>query len=155
TPMPGTPMPGPSPVGKPVDGMPGGMPMPLMDGGAGPLAAMPARQILPTELQPRSLPPYVVEPPDILLIDTTRLVPKPPYTVSPLDVLLIRVADPLPNQPIEGTYTVAPDGTINLGYSYGFVRIGGLTIDAVEKAIRDHLRRVLRDPQVAVGLASF
>jgi polysaccharide export outer membrane protein len=133
--------------------MPGGLAMPL--NGPGPLAAMPARQIIPTELQPRSLPPYVVEPPDILLIDTTRLVPKPPYTVSALDVLLIRVADPLPNQPIEGSYTVAPDGTVNLGYSYGFVRIGGMTIDQVEKTIRDHLRRVLRDPQVAVGLQSF
>jgi polysaccharide export outer membrane protein len=109
----------------------------------------------PSEKELRSLPPYVVEPPDILLLDAIRLVPRPPYTVSPLDVLLVRVAEPLPNQPIEGTYTVAPDGSINLGYSYGMVRVGGMTLDDVERAIRQQLGRVLKDPQVAVGLAQF
>jgi polysaccharide export outer membrane protein len=103
----------------------------------------------------RSLPPYMIEPPDILLLDTVRMIPKPPYTVSALDVLLLRVAEPLPNQPIDGTYTVAPDGTINLGYSYGLVRVGGLTLEEVERAIRLQLGRVLKEPQVAVGLAQF
>jgi polysaccharide export outer membrane protein len=110
---------------------------------------------VPTELNPMSLPPYVIEPPDILLIDTIRIVPRPPYLVSALDVLLIRVAQPLPNQPIEGTYTVAPDGTINLGYSYGIVRVGGLTLEQVELAIRRQVGRVLKDPQVSVGLAQY
>jgi polysaccharide export outer membrane protein len=110
---------------------------------------------VPTEKAMRSLPPYVVEPPDILLIDTIRMIPKPPYTVSPLDVLLIRVAEPLPNQPIEGTYTVGPDGTVNLGYSYGLVQVGGLTLREVEAAIRRQLSRVLKEPQVAVGVAQF
>jgi protein involved in polysaccharide export with SLBB domain len=83
-------------------------------------------------------------------------VPKPPYTVQPLDVLLIRLAEPLANQPIEGTYTVGPDGTINLGFSYGLVRVGGLTLVEVERAIRHQLIRVgLKDPQIAVGLAQF
>jgi polysaccharide export outer membrane protein len=109
----------------------------------------------PTELAKKSLPPYVIEPPDILLIDTLRMIPKPPYAVQPLDVLLIRVAQPLPNQPIEGTYTVGPDGTVNLGYSYGLVRVGGLTLEEVERAVRTQVGRVLRDPQVAVGLAQF
>jgi polysaccharide export outer membrane protein len=103
----------------------------------------------------RSLPPYMIEPPDILLIDTIRMIPRPPYTVAPLDVLIIRVAEPLPNQPIEGTYTVAPDGTINLGYSYGVIRVAGLTLEEVERAIRSQLKRVLKDPQVAVGVAQF
>jgi polysaccharide export outer membrane protein len=97
----------------------------------------------------------MVEPPDILLLDTTRLIPKPPYTVAPLDVLLVRVAEPLPNQPIEGTYTVTPDGHINLGYSYGLVRVAGLTLEDVELAIRRQVGRVLNKPQVAVGLAQY
>jgi polysaccharide export outer membrane protein len=97
----------------------------------------------------------MIEPPDILLIDTIRMIPRPPYRVQPLDILLLRVAEPLPNQPIEGTYTVAPDGTINLGYSYGLVRVGGLTLPQVERAIRMQLSRVLKEPQVAVGLAQF
>jgi len=103
----------------------------------------------------RSLPPYIVEPPDILLIDNIRMIPRPPYVIQALDVLLVRVAEPLPNRPIEGTYTVAPDGTINLGYSYGVVRVGGLTLDEAERAIRAQLGRVLKDPQVAVGLAQY
>jgi polysaccharide export outer membrane protein len=110
---------------------------------------------IPTEKAKTSLPPYVIEPPDILLIDPIRLVPRGPYTISPLDVLLIRVAEPLPNQPIDGTYTVTPDGTINLGYNYGLVRVAGLTLEDTERAIRGQLARVLKDPQVAVGLAQF
>jgi protein involved in polysaccharide export with SLBB domain len=109
----------------------------------------------PSELELMSLPPYVVEPPDILLIDTIRMVPRAPYIVGALDVLLVRVAEPLPNQPIDGTYLVAPDGTINLGYSYGFVRVGGLTLEQVEVAIRRQIGRVLKDPQVAIGLAQY
>jgi polysaccharide export outer membrane protein len=110
---------------------------------------------IPTEKAKTSLPPYVIEPPDILLIDPIRLVPKPPYVVQALDVLLVRVADPLPNQPIDGPYTVAPDGTINLGFSYGVVRVGGFSLEEVERAIRTQLSQVLKDPQVSVGLAQF
>jgi polysaccharide export outer membrane protein len=109
----------------------------------------------PTELRLKSHPEYKVEPPDILLIDAVRLIPRPPYVVGPLDVLLVRVAEPLPNQPIDGTYTVTPEGTINLGYSYGVVRVGGLTLEGVEAAIRAQLGRVLKKPQVAVGLAAY
>jgi polysaccharide export outer membrane protein len=84
------------------------------------------------------------------------MIPKPPYTVGSLDTLLIRLAEPLPNQPIEGTYLVGPDGTINLGYSYGLVRVAGLTLDEVERVIRAQLRRAgLKDPQIAVGLAQL
>jgi len=103
-----------------------------------------------------SHPPYVIEPPDILLLSPIRMSPKPPYTVGPLDVLLIRAAKGLPDQPIEGTYTIGPDGSINLGYSYGLIRVGGMTLEEVEKAVRAQLRRAgVTDPQIAVGLAQF
>jgi protein involved in polysaccharide export with SLBB domain len=110
---------------------------------------------VPTELQKLSHPPYVIEPPDILFIETIRMVPRPPYVVQPMDVLLIRVADALPNQPIDGTYAVSPDGSINLGFSYGAVRVGGLSLPQAEEAIRKALGRVLAAPQVALGLAQF
>ena len=64
------------------------------------------------------------------------MVPRPPYVVQPLDILLLRVAETLPGQPIDGTYAVGPDGTLNLGYSYGVLNVAGLTIPQVEAALR-------------------
>ena len=116
---------------------------------------VPPTGYVPTEKAKTSLPPYIIEPPDILLLDPIRLVPRPPYVVQPLDTLLIRVGEPLPNQPIEGPYIVSPDGTVNLGFSYGQVRVAGLSLEDVERAIRGQLARVLKEPQVAVALTQF
>ncbi|MFO0877277.1 MAG: polysaccharide biosynthesis/export family protein [Gemmataceae bacterium] len=146
------------------NGIPGpennGQSLPI--GGSGPELAMPPpgqpippQGFVPTEKAKTSLPPYVIEPPDILLIDPIRMIPRPPYIVQPLDVLLVRVAEPLPNQPIEGPYTVSPDGVLNLGYTYGVVRVAGMPLEEIERAIRAQLGRVLKDPQVAVGLAQY
>src|SRR5262245_61255400 len=38
---------------------------------------------LPRELAKVPMPPYVIEPPDILLIDAIRVVPLPPYKIAP------------------------------------------------------------------------
>jgi polysaccharide export outer membrane protein len=97
----------------------------------------------------------MIEPPDILLIDAIRLIPRPPYVVQPFDVLLVRVANPLPNQPVDGSYVVAPDGTINMGFGYGVVRVAGLRLEAVQEEIRKALTKTIRGPQVAVGLGQF
>lgn len=110
---------------------------------------------LPRELWKESLPPYIIEPPDTLVIEAIRMVPLPPYRVEPLDVVVIQVAETLPNQPISGNYAVGPDGTVNLGYSYGVVRVAGLTLEQAAAAIRDQLGRVLKTPQVGVALAQF
>src|SRR5262245_57444520 len=80
---------------------------------------------VPTELQKKTLPPYMIEPPDILLIDAVRLVPKLPYRIEALDVLLIQVGGTFPDQPIAGPYAVSPDGTVALGFNYGNVRVAG------------------------------
>src|ERR1035438_9102829 len=77
------------------------------------LQHQPPRTDLPHELEKVVLPPYVIEAPDVLLIDAIRVVPKPPYRISPLDVLGIQVDKPLPNQPITGVYQVESDGAIN------------------------------------------
>jgi polysaccharide export outer membrane protein len=124
-------------------------------GPAGPGGPGQPERPVPTELALVSHPPYIVEPPDILLLDTIRMIPRPPYVVQPLDALLIKVAEPLPNQPLDGVYTVGPDGTLNLGFSYGVVRVAGLSLDAAQEAIRKHLGKTLKNPQVAVALSQF
>ncbi len=109
----------------------------------------------PDEINRVSLPPYKVAPPDILTIDLVRMVPRPPYRVEALETLAITVTDTLPNQPIVGPFIIGPDGTVNLGFSYGSVVVAGKTIAEVQDAIRMHLTKVLRAPQVTVALAQF
>jgi protein involved in polysaccharide export with SLBB domain len=108
---------------------------------------------IPHELDKVSLPLYVIEPPDILLIDTVRITPLPPYHVEPMDVLQVQVAEPLPNQPISGMFPVTPEGGINLGAPYGVVKIAGMTLDEAEAAVKKQLGRYLKNPQVSVTLA--
>jgi polysaccharide export outer membrane protein len=146
--MNGRPLPGPGSTVMAGPAM--GMPLPMH--GQVPMNPDPP---LPRELIKSVMPPYVIEPPDTVFIELLRAIPKPPYRVEPLDVLVINVADTLPNQPIAGTYFVSPDGLLNLGFSYGMVRVAGLTLEQVLAAVKLVLRSKLNDPQVGVGLASF
>jgi polysaccharide export outer membrane protein len=72
------------------------------------------------------LPPYVIEAPDMLLIEA---VVKDPKTGT---------IDRLPNQAISGPFQVRPDGTVGLGF-WGSVVVTGLTTDQANTAIRDCL----------------
>jgi polysaccharide export outer membrane protein len=109
-------------------------------------ATQPAEPPLPVprELSQVSLPPYVIESPDILQINAIRLVPKPPYRIEPLDSIGIRVEGALPEQPIQGIYAVEPDGRVNLGFGYGSVFVQGMTIEQAKVAIERHLRSSLK-----------
>jgi polysaccharide export outer membrane protein len=107
---------------------------------------------LPRELNKVTMPNYVIEAPDILLIDALRVVPKPPYKIDTLDALLITVTATLPNEPISGLYVVDPDGTVNLGLSYGTARVIGLTIPQAKEEILRVLKAKLREPEVNVSL---
>jgi polysaccharide export outer membrane protein len=107
----------------------------------------------PHELHLTPLPPYVVEPPDILLIDTLRVVPKPPYKIEPLDALLIQGTDVLPTDPLNGVFGVEPEGTINLGLAYGKVRVSGLTLEQAQEAIQKQIEKVAKKPRITVSLA--
>jgi polysaccharide export outer membrane protein len=78
---------------------------------AGPEAIPP----VPKEFQKQALPDYVVEPPDILLIQASEA-----------------VSDPL--QPLQGQYLVRPDGTISLGI-VGSLRVAGLTVAQVKQQV--------------------
>jgi len=114
---------------------------------AGPMPRVPFREQALT-----TLPTYTIEPPDILLIDAIKVVPKAPYHVEPLDQLQVNVAGALPEQPINGTFPVEPGGSLNLGATYGRVAVAGMTLEEVTHAIDQHLRRILREPEVSVGL---
>jgi protein involved in polysaccharide export with SLBB domain len=108
---------------------------------------------IPRELDKVSLPDYIIEPPDILVIDTVRGAPLPPYHIEALDVLQIQVSGTLPNEPIAGLFVVEPEGTINLGLNYGSVPVGGMTLEQARAAINAQLKRVLTNPQAVVALA--
>jgi polysaccharide biosynthesis/export protein len=115
---------------------------------------LPDPNTLPSELRKFSIAEYRISPPDILLIDAVRLVPRPPYKISPLDALVIQVfadtgiidektgqpdTDILPRKPINSIYRVEPDGTVNLGFTYGTVSVVGQTLPEAKETIKNYL----------------
>src|SRR5262249_37516714 len=62
----------------------------------------------------------------------------PPYTVEPPDILLIQVTPTLKDQPLQGQHLVRPDGTIGLGI-YGSIKVAGMTLDQVRLELYNHL----------------
>jgi polysaccharide export outer membrane protein len=105
------------------------------------------------ELEKVSLPPYRIEPPDVLQIEATRVVPKAPYRIRALDVLQVDVEGEQPENPIDNEpIVVDPGGYINLGAVYGKVKVSDLSLEEARDALEAHLRRVLREPQVSITL---
>jgi polysaccharide export outer membrane protein len=107
---------------------------------------------IPREKEMYSLADYVIESPDVLLIDAVNVTPKPPYRIAPLDSLIIQVAGAFPTEPIGGLYPVEPGGTINLGLSYGTVSVAGKTIAEAKAAIEAQLKGMLKDNRAVVSL---
>lgn len=106
---------------------------------------------VPRELDKASLPDYTIEPPDILIIEAIRMVPKGPYRVEPMDTLAITPVAPVPGEATNLVLIVDPDGTIDLGPAYGGkVKVVGLTLPEVKAAIEK--ASPLKNPQVQVAL---
>src|SRR4051795_5488951 len=78
---------------------------------------------IPSEFKKVSMPDYVVEPPDLVLVE---------------------VLEALPGRPISGERLVRPDGKISLGF-YGDVYVAGLTIPEIKEKIVLHLRKQIPD----------
>ena len=114
----------------------------------------PLESTVPRELDKVTLPRYVIEPPDILLIEGVKLVPKSPHAVETFDVLLVRVAGAFPDQPIDDAYSVDADGSLNFGPTYGRVTVVDLTLEEAEDAIRKHLAQLLSSVEVSISLVS-
>jgi RNA polymerase sigma factor (sigma-70 family) len=103
----------------------------LVTAGAGVLARPPARdagESPPREQQMSSMPSYVVQPPDMLLVE---------------------VQEALPGKPISGERLVRPDGKISLGF-YGEVYVAGLTPLEIKEKVILHLRKHLSDEQLGL-----
>ncbi len=107
----------------------------------------------PRELAKVILPPYVIEPPDLLMIDAIHIVPRQPYRLRPFDVLSIQVQGTPAEAPISGYFTVGIDGRLVLGPLYGSLQVAGVNFSDVQALIKQHLRTVLQNPEVAVNLA--
>ncbi len=112
-------------------------------------------QAMPRELCKTVLPPYVIEPPDILLIEAVRMVPKAPYRLKTADILAIQVLGTPSDMPITGPHLIEPGGVVRLGPRYGAVAVAHLTAEEAEVAIREHLRKFINDPIVTVSVAEI
>ena len=90
-----------------------------------------ANSNVPKEFQKVSMPDYVLEAPDLVLVE---------------------VLEALPGRPISGERLVRPDGKISLGF-YGDVYVAGLTLSEAKEKIVLHLRKYLTD--TALGLVEI
>ena len=109
---------------------------------------------VPKELNKISMPPYIVETPDVLQIDAIRVIPLPPYRLEPLDVLYLSAENDFEDARLVGLYPIDPDGTINLGPRYGgSIRIADLTTEEAQKAIQDKVRLKAKNANITVSLA--
>jgi protein involved in polysaccharide export with SLBB domain len=93
----------------------------------------------PETIKPGPLAPIPDDPPphEGALIDL-------PYIIEPPDLLIIEVLEALPGRPISGARLVRPDGKINLGF-YGEVHVRGLTLQQAKEKIVLQLRAFLDD----------
>jgi polysaccharide export outer membrane protein len=108
---------------------------------------------VPRELSKVAMPDYVIEPPDILLIDAIKVVPKSPYRIESLDLLAIQAPGALLEHPLDGQFVVEPGGTIDLGPPYGAVQVAGLDLRAATQVIENKLKEFLSDPTTHLSLA--
>ncbi|MBI3838990.1 MAG: polysaccharide biosynthesis/export family protein [Planctomycetia bacterium] len=115
-------------------------------------SAAPLGRNVPSEKAKATLPNYTIEPPDILLIDVLKVVPKPPYRIEPADVLSIEVEGTSDFAPIRDRFIVDAGGQVDLGARYHKVHVAGLTIDEAAEAIRKFLLEIVRQPEVSVTL---
>ena len=78
-----------------------------------------------------------------------RLVTLENYVVDPPDVLLVEVLDAIPGRPISGERLVRPDGTISLGF-YGDIYVAGLKVPQVKERVVRHLQKYLDDRSLGI-----
>jgi polysaccharide biosynthesis/export protein len=76
------------------------------------------------------------------------------YVIEPPDILLVEAIPSLPDQPVQGEHLVRPDGTINLG-TYGSVRVAGLTLDQARAAIKERLAAYIKNVKLNVDVFAY
>jgi polysaccharide export outer membrane protein len=99
---------------------------------------------VPRELEKVTLPPYVIEAPDQLLIEVIQRSQVPEVDDQGKEIKIDgktkmkTVTDRLPVQPVSGPFQVRVDGTVGLGF-WGSVPVSGLTLEQAAAAVRAHL----------------
>ena len=116
----------------------------------GPKPCVPS--VIPREQSKVTMPDYIIEPPDILTINAISLLPKSPYSLKPLDVVSISTSGLLEEGIIGGEYTIQPNGTIQLGYSYGAITATGKTVEQLQAELVELLRRDFRRAEAWITL---
>src|SRR5262249_51448573 len=109
----------------------------------GPPIAVPPPGEVPTELGKITLPPYVIEAPDVLLVEVIlRGMGTDKETIEDIEKAAQKPsADSvrgLPVQPVSGQFNVRPDGSMGIGF-WGNAPVAGLTLDQAAEMIRQHL----------------
>ena len=147
-------------------------------------AASPQQRLLqlsgayvPRELDKVNLPDYIVEPPDVLVIQSTHTLRTPNWKLIPGDRLQVKLKNGLPldlesdsstNQAqfdaelaielgfkiLAGSYRIETSGELDFGPSYGKVYVSNMTPAEAEAAIRKHLQKKLglTSPELSVEL---
>ena len=90
-----------------------------------------AKSNIPSEFSKTSMPEYIVEPPDLLIIE---------------------LLEGLPGRQLQGEHLVRPDGKVSLGF-YGDVYVAGLTTGQIKEKLIIHLREYLTDQ--GLGLVTW
>jgi polysaccharide export outer membrane protein len=106
----------------------------------------------PRENRLSTIKEYIIRPPDVLVVDLVRGVPKPGYKLKPQDLVFIQVRGTPPEDPIKGVFRIEPEGIVRLGPAYGSIRIVDLNIDDATATIEKHLKNSLQNPQVTISL---
>jgi polysaccharide export outer membrane protein len=113
--------------------------------------AVPPSGAVPRELEKITLPPYVIEAPDQLLVEVIQrsrvqkqVDNQPQFDPVTKEPIMETVTARLPVQPVSGPFQVRLDGTVGLGF-WGSVPVSGLTLDQAADSIRAHL---LRHPEL-------
>ncbi|WP_406700011.1 SLBB domain-containing protein [Singulisphaera sp. Ch08] len=104
-----------------------------------PVRSFPSEEELRLFLEPRPLVAIPDDPPprEGAMFDL-------PYIIEPPDLILLEVLEALPGRPISGERLVRPDGTISVGF-YGNIYIRGLTEEQAKAKILLHLREHVSD----------
>jgi protein involved in polysaccharide export with SLBB domain len=76
------------------------------------------------------------------------------YIIEPPDILLVEAIPSLPDQPVQGEHLVRPDGTINLG-TYGSVHVAGLTLDQARAVIKEQLSQYIKNVKLNVDIFAY
>ncbi len=71
------------------------------------------------------------------------------YVVEPPDMVLVELLEGLPGRPISGERLVRPDGSISLGW-YGDLHVAGKTLPEIKTDLIKLLQRFLRDEDLGL-----